>query len=191
MRPESAPTPTLLAALARGEAPARAELVRLWGPTVLRWCARLSGPGLDEEDLAHDVFERVICKIHHLRAPEAFSSWLFQTTRRVVRDHRRAAWLRRWLPGVNPEGVDPRPGPHRIAETRDEAQRVRQVLGALPEPLREVLVLAELEERDGAEVAEILEIPLGTVKSRLRRAREAFLREARRRGLEPELGEPR
>lgn len=182
---ESAPTPSLLAAVAAGDASAKAELIRLWGPTVLRWCARLGGPGLDEEDAAHDVFERVITRLDDLRAPDAFASWLFQITRRVVRGHRRLAWFRRWVPGAAPELADTRPGPSHAAERSDEARQVRAALAALPEPLREVLVLRELEERDGAEVAALLGVPLGTVKSRLRRAREAFAREARRRGLDP------
>ncbi len=183
MMHESAPTPSLLAAVARGEHEARAQLIRLWGPTVLRWCARLGGPGLDEEDAAHDVFERVITSLDRLRAPEAFASWLFQITRRVVRGHRRQAWFRRWVPGFIPDISDAKPGPSRMLEVSQEALQVREALAALPESLREVLVLCEIEERDGPEVAEILDLPLGTVKSRLRRARAAFAREARRRGL--------
>lgn len=182
---ESALTPSTLVALARSDESARAELIRALAPTVLRWCARLGGPGIDEEDAAHDVFERVLLKLDGLREAEAFPAWLFQVTRRVIRGHRRRAWLRRWLPGPVPDRPDERPSPSRQVEISDEARRVREALTALPEPLREVLVLCEIEQRDGPEVASILGVPLGTIKSRLRRARERFAREARRRGLGP------
>jgi RNA polymerase sigma-70 factor (ECF subfamily) len=187
---DSAVTAALLARVATGEPLARVELLRLWGPTVLRWCTRLGGPGIDEEDAAHDVFELVIARAHTVRAPEAFATWLFQTTRRVIGHHRRRAWLRRWVPGIVPDVADERAGPSRRAEMSDTARRVQASLDALPATLREVLVLCELEERDGPEVAALLDLPLGTVKSRLRRAREAFEVEARRRGLAPDAEEP-
>lgn len=187
---EPAPTPELLAALSRGEAGARDGLLVAWGPTVLRWCLRLGQPGIDAEDAAHDVFERLLARVHTLRTPEAFPAWLYQTTRRVVRGHRRRAWLRRWVAGAPVEAPDPRPDPARSAASAQEARAVRAALSALPEALREILVLCELEERDGPEVAAFLNLPLGTVKSRLRRARAAFEREARRRGLAPDEEEP-
>jgi RNA polymerase sigma-70 factor, ECF subfamily len=173
-----------LPAAQRGDAAAWDQLIGLWGPVVLRWCARLGGPKIDEEDAAHDVFERLCANLHRLREPSAFPGWLFATTRRVVVDHRRRAWLRRWVPGLVPDVPDP--SADRRVEGDDLAMAVREVLELLPAELREVLVLCELEERGGPEVAELLEIPLGTLKSRLRRAREQFAAEASRRGLAPD-----
>jgi RNA polymerase sigma-70 factor (ECF subfamily) len=102
----------------------------------------------------------------------------------VVIDHRRRAWLRRWVPGLVPDV--PAPGAESRAERDNLAAAVREALEDMPAELREVIVLCELEERNGAEVAELLGVPLGTVKSRLRRARERFEAEARRRGLAPD-----
>jgi RNA polymerase sigma-70 factor (ECF subfamily) len=62
------------------------------------------------------------------------------------------------------------------------------VLADMPDDLREVLVLAEIEEQSAPEVAAMLEIPIGTVASRLRRAREAFTKSARR--VRARLGVP-
>lgn len=176
-------SPALVDAVVRGDAQARDELVRSWGPVVLRWCARLGGPRVDEDDAAHDVFEQVLERLHTLRDPAAFPAWLYRTTRRVVSDHRRRAWLRRWVGDLVFEpAVPPR------VDRDDDARLVLELLDALPADLREVLVLCELEERDAHEVATLVGLPLGTVKSRLRRARARLAAAARARGLAPEGG---
>ncbi len=178
-------TVSFLPAVIAGDRAAGDKLYDLWGPVVLRWCARIGGPRVDEEDAAHDVFEHVFARLHTLRDPRAFPAWLFAATRRVVIDHRRRAWLRRWVPGLLPDVADPQ-AEHRV-ERDDLARTVRDVVDALPADLREVLVLCEMEERNATEVAELVGVPLGTVKSRLRRARERFEAEARRRGLAPDV----
>lgn len=160
-----------------------ASIVTLWAPQVLRWCMRLAPAGVDPEDLAHDVLERLLEHGATLRDPQALPAWLYQTARRVVIDHGRLAWFRRWVPGLVPDRPDPRCGPGAEAERSEESALVLAILGALPLHHREVLVLVEMEERDGPEVAGLLGVPLGTVKSRLRRARAAFVKEAHRRGL--------
>jgi len=183
MRESELSAPYLPAAM-RGDTAAWNRILGVWGPAVLRWCARLGGPRIDTEDAAHDVFERAFTHAHTIRDPAAFPGWLFATTRRVVIDHRRRAWLRRWVPGLVPDV--PAPGAESRAERNNLAAAVREALEDMPAELREVIVLCELEERNGAEVAELLGVPLGTVKSRLRRARERFEAEARRRGLAPD-----
>ena len=143
-------------------------------PMVLRWCVRLGGPGVQAEDAAQDVFEIVLDRLVVLRSPDAYSAWLYGVTRRVLARHRRRAWLRRWVPGLDPEGPDPGGDPLRMAEATETARRVWAAMGTLQQPHREVLVLCDLEERADSEVAEMLGIPKATVKSRLRRAREAL-----------------
>lgn len=160
-----------------------AELVDVWAVPVLRWCARLGGPRIDPEDAAQDVFERVVRRLDSVRDPATLPAWLFAITRRVVIDHRRRAWLRRWVPGSVPDVADPRAHP---TDDADTARVVRDVLDVLPRDLREVLVLTDLEERTADEVAALTGLPVGTVKSRLRRARARFEALARRRGLEPD-----
>jgi RNA polymerase sigma-70 factor (ECF subfamily) len=177
-----APSATFLDAVRRDDDAARIALVRAWGPVVLRWCARLGGPGIDPEDTAHDVILHVLSNVGQLRAPEAFPTWLFQITRREVQRHRRRAWFRHWLPGAPADAVDPGVDPARA----DLVRKVQAALDALPAELREVLVLCDLEERPDPEAALLLAIPVGTVKSRLRRARAAFEAEARRRRIPEE-----
>lgn len=162
------PEPALVSAARTGDPAALDALVRTWSPTVLRWCARLGGGRIDAEDAAHDVFERVFRKLPGLRDPEAFPAWLFQTTRGVLAQHRRRAWVRRW---IGPLLYEPA-----AAEVHDpEVADVHAALDALAPELREVVVLHDVEGRSDAEVAALLAIPLGTVKSRLRRARAGFV----------------
>ncbi len=178
---------SLITGLLAGDPHARDRFVELWGPIVLGWCGRLGGPGIDAEDAAHDAFERALARLHTLRDPRALPGWLYQLTRHTVVDHRRAAWFRRWLPGAEPVLPWDGPGPEEALVDGDLARKVHAAIDALPTDLREVLVLCEVEERNAVEVAELVGVPLGTVKSRLRRARERFASEARRRGLTPDM----
>ena len=132
-------------------------------------------PHIDAEDAAQDVLERVLRKLHRLDDPATFPAWLFQTCRGVIAQHRRRAWLRRWVGAPDPTLADARPGPDRDPL----AARVHQTLDALPADLREVLVLCDLEERPASEVGQLLGIPEGTVRSRLRRGRALFAERAR------------
>ena len=145
-----------------------------WLPVVLGWTARLGGPRIDAEDAAHDVFLVVFRRLPELEKPESFASWLYGITRRVISAHRRRAWFRRWLPGAVPDVPEHRPDPARRAEQSDVANQVWDALDGLPANHREVLVLCDIEERADSEVAEMLGVPKGTIKSRLRRARLAL-----------------
>lgn len=174
-------------ALQRGDRVAQDRLVREWLPIVVRWCARLGGPAVDPEDAAHEVFLIVLRRLDAVYDAERLGPWLFGITRRVLAAHRRRAWVRRWLPGATAEPVQ-HVGPARLVEISETGERVRSALDRLAESEREVLVLCVLEERADSEVAEMLGIPKNTVKSRLHRARERFLRAARAEGLDIELG---
>lgn len=176
----------LVPAVLAGDSHARDRFVELWAADVLRWCSRLGGPGIDAEDATHDVFERALAKLHTMRDPRALPGWLYQLTRRTVGDHRRQAWLSRWIPGANTDRASPRPSPEAAVADDDLARKVHEAIDALPVRLREVLVLCEIEERNAIEVADLVGVPLGTVKSRLRDARARFAKEAARRGLTPD-----
>jgi RNA polymerase sigma-70 factor (ECF subfamily) len=167
-------SPELVLSAQRGEAGARDDLVDQALPVVLEWCARLGGPTVDAEDACHDVCIVLITKIDGLTDPNRFASWLFGSTRRVLAAHRRKAWVRKWVPGVEADPVDEAPDAARTAVRSDLARRVQSALEQLPEVQREVLVLFDVEERSESEVAAILSIPIGTARSRLRAARERF-----------------
>jgi RNA polymerase sigma-70 factor, ECF subfamily len=186
---EPSPTKMLIEAASRGEPQARSELVATWGPTVLSWCARLGGQGVDAEDAAHDIFLAVLEDLHQLRAPAAFPAWIYRISRREIGRHRRKAWLNRSLFGWAGSGENepelPCHGesPRDLVERAEAVRMVQEVMQSLSAQHREILVLCDLEGRSGSAVAALLDIPEGTVRSRLRLARVSFERK-----LKPRLG---
>lgn len=186
----ASPSPDALDAVRRGDPAALASLLDEWLPIVLAWCKRLGGPSVDAQDAAQDVLMLMMDKIDQVYSPEHFRPWLFGVTRRVLAKHRRSTWVKRWvgdLLGIEPQ--DPSRGPDRRAEVSETTRKVHQALDRLTSDHREVLVLCDLEHRTDEEVAELLAVPVGTVKSRLRRARAAFRAAAIRMGLGAEVAE--
>jgi len=157
-----------------GRPGSRDALLERWVPQVLRWAIRLGGPGIHPEDVAQDVCIVIIRRLDDLRDLDRLSPWLYGVTRKVVSQHRRKAWRRRWMPGVAADPVSTDSGPSQLAEATELGHAVHGLLAGLSLRHREVLVLCDLEERPAAEVADMLGIPLGTVKSRLRAAPDRF-----------------
>ncbi len=157
------------------------RLIRLV-PLVARWCARLGGGQIDADAAASDVLEVLVRRYDAYDPARSLEGWAWGITVRVVRDHRRAGWWRRWIPGatVEPRASGTASGP---AEQAELTALVQAIVGSLSELHREVIVLHDLEERPAPEVAEMLGVPEGTVRSRVRLARAAFKAEAERRGL--------
>lgn len=172
------PDPSLFTDVISGRDPQAIDrLARAWLSHVYAWCHRLGGPGVDSEGAAHETLI-IMCKgIYKVPSAEVFPSWLFGVTRKVLANHRRRAWLRRWLPGVSLDTARAQTGsPERSLEASQAAEVVWRALDKLPMEQREVLVLCELEERSGPEAASLVGVPLGTIKSRLRLAKTAFKR---------------
>jgi RNA polymerase sigma-70 factor, ECF subfamily len=141
---------------------------------------RLSVAERDLMDATQNVFVVVFRKLHEFEGRAQLRTWIFQICRRVASDYRRSAPVRREVVTDSIE-LNARAEQLSTAPLADEqAQRVslaRAVLDKLPETQREVFILFELEQLSGEEIAAMLELPLGTVRSRLRLAREAFRRE--------------
>lgn len=165
----------------------RDALLRDWLPTVLQWCRRLGGPNVDADDAAQEVLLVILRRADGVRDEAALPTWVFAVTRRVLARHRRRAWWRRWWSGPLPEHADPGASAEERLQGRALAEQVGLALDRLGEEHREVLVLVDIEDRSLAEVAELLGVPVGTVKSRLSRARERFAHAARHVGVPEEL----
>jgi RNA polymerase sigma factor (sigma-70 family) len=135
-------------------------------PHVLQWCRRLGGARVDADDAAQEVLVVLFQRIGTVSSSRALGPWAFGITRRVLSDHRRRAWMRRWMPGALPDTADaPR------QERSLEAARVRAALDTLSASQREAIVLCDIEEYTDDEAALLAGVPVGTLKSRLRVAR--------------------
>ncbi len=140
---------------------------------VKRWARRLAGPSSELEDLVHDIFLVALRKRFQFGGQAHIDTWLFSITQRVVRTRLRKNRLRRWLFGQHQTSLVPcgPSTPQRDLEQREESARLYHALDRLSEAYRTTLILYELEELPGEEVARLTGVPGGTVWVRLHRAR--------------------
>jgi RNA polymerase sigma-70 factor (ECF subfamily) len=149
------------------------------------WCSlrRLGVREPDVMDLTQKVFLVVNQKLAGFEGRSQLATWLFGICQRVASDYRRSALIRCEVVTDASEldlRADEDEGLVERSESRRRAEVAEAILGRLPEPQRVVFVLFELEEMSGDDIAALLEVPVGTVRSRLRLARETFRREVRR-----------
>jgi RNA polymerase sigma-70 factor (ECF subfamily) len=147
---------------------------------VARLVFRFGVPPGDVEDVAQTVFIRAYDHIDELKEIENPGGWLRGIVVRVVSEHRRWRRVRRlkaWLlESRAAEESEPPLTPEQAAQSLEAQRIVAEILDRMSGKLRDVLVLCELEECGPLEVAELLGVPVNTVKSRRRLAREEFQR---------------
>jgi RNA polymerase sigma-70 factor (ECF subfamily) len=168
-----------------GDARFYEPLVRAYEPTGLRLAIAMMGNTEDAQDALQEAFIKTYDTLHRFDLRRPFGPWFFQILRNQCRDmlRSRKSKFRLELPGAETDGkieeypADPERGPERLRQ-RDDAKAVLwRGLERIGPEHREILVLKELEGFRYGEIAQILEIPEGTVASRLFHARHA-LREA-------------
>jgi RNA polymerase sigma-70 factor (ECF subfamily) len=161
-----------------GQPLALADVYRRHARDVGRWAARLGGPATDVEDVVQEVFLAAHRKLGGFRGDASLSTWLYRITENVVRHRRRKDRWRRWLGGTADETAGdlaaPGPSPLEALRERQATERVYRVLDAMKEKYRTVLILFELEELSGDEVARLTGTKLATVWVWLHRARADF-----------------
>ncbi len=160
-----------------------AEAYRAHGRFVAHVIQGLTGPGPHVEELLQETFIVAHRKRQRYDGRAAVRTWLYGIARNLSLRHNRGkrrlfALLDR-LRGL-PESPSPA-SPEQEALESERRQMFYEALGTLPLELREVFVLYELEEQGGAAIAELLALPLGTVWTRLRAARERFKKQLERR----------
>ncbi len=140
---------------------------------------RLSVPERDLADAAQNVFLVVHRRLPEFEGRSRLRTWIFQICRRVASDYRRSATVRREVATDN-DILAAHADRQRLDELEplpdDRSGLARALLDELPDTQREVFVLYELAQLSGEEIAKELGVPLGTVRSRLRLARETFRR---------------
>jgi RNA polymerase sigma-70 factor (ECF subfamily) len=141
---------------------------------VWRLARRLGLSPTDADDATQQVFMIASSKLARI-APDRARAFLYGTTIRVVSQCRRGIRRRREVLG-QPADVPELPGqaPDELVDLRRAYRLVDELLDGLPDQLRRVLVLADIQQLEVAEIALLERIPIGTAASRLRRARERF-----------------
>ncbi len=142
-------------------------------PSLRRYARALKGNAADADDLVQDTLERAHAKWHLWRRGSGVRPWLFAIMHGLFENQRKLA--RNRMQAVALEEA-PEPAVAGAQEKASEALDVGAAIQKLPEMQREVLLLVALEEFSYADAARILEVPIGTVMSRLAAAR-ARLRE--------------
>jgi RNA polymerase sigma-70 factor (ECF subfamily) len=145
-------------------------------PFVWRSLRRLGVPESDAADAAQEVFVVVNRKLPEFEGRSKVTTWLFGICMRVARDRRRLAHVRHEVSddATLAGRTDDRQDALAEVERRQGLSRLEAILDQMPIEQRAVFTLFELDGMTGDQIAELLEIPLGTVYSRLRFAREAF-----------------
>ena len=163
--------------LQRGETEAFETLIRRHQKTIFNLVYRMLGDYDEAAEISQEAFLSAYRAIGNFRGEANFSTWLYRialnhaTTRRKSMNTRQ----QRNLPIENTEPVsDPHPGPAETMEKKEIRERVQQALNSLEPDDATVILLRDLQDVPYEEVARVLEIPVGTVKSRLHRARQAL-----------------
>jgi RNA polymerase sigma-70 factor (ECF subfamily) len=133
----------------------------------------------DAEDVAQEALLRAYRHFASLRERERFQPWLVRTTWRLAIDRLRSASRREQRELDAASGQPPAPTVEAIAREQQFLQRIERAVDALPEKLRRVVILAAIEGYDMRETAELLDLPEGTVRSRLNRARKLLAEKLR------------
>lgn len=149
----------------------RDELVGLL-PRLRRFARMVAGASQDADDLLHAALERALRHEADWRTGTRMDSWMFKIIRNLWVDELRSK--RRLSVSLEDAGELPGAGGSDAAERQLELTRVRHAMQALPEDQRTVMFLVVVEGQSYRQAAETLEIPIGTVMSRLARARAAL-----------------
>ena len=163
-----------------GDAQAFDEIYHRFDQMVYNLALRLSGDSDQAADLTQEIFLRVFRYIGQFRGGSSLKTWIF----RIAVNHCRSCLGRKHLP-MQPlaeeqaeeetKGVviaDPGRGPEELAVAADEGRRVAAGLAQLPESFRVAVVLRDLEGLSYEEIADVLGVRIGTVRSRIARGRE-------------------
>ena len=168
-----------------GDDRAFAELVRRYDKRLQNFVARTVGDREQAEDLVQETFVRVYRHLHRFDQTRKFSTWVYTIAGNLAKNELRnrsrnplvlfQTIMKNWDAGFRPlEWEDPKTRPDDLYRKRFLRAKVDEAVQQLPEHHRTVFVLRELHGKSYDEIAEITGCNLGTVKSRLNRARNSF-----------------
>jgi RNA polymerase sigma-70 factor (ECF subfamily) len=176
----------------RGEGPAWEELVRRHTRRVYNICYRFTGNATDAQDLSQEVFLRIYRTLASYRpAYGAFPTWLTSVTRNLLVDHYRRTRHDRMTDSIDDampvleEKHSQARTPDRLAEASELSAQLQRGLARLSPELREAVILRDLRGLEYNEIQTVLEVPEGTVKSRINRGRIELARVLEEMGVRP------
>jgi len=176
-----------------GDPEAWQELVVSQHRRIYAICYRFTGSGTDAEDLTQEVFLKLYRNLASFDVERgSFQTWITTLARNLLVDHFRRTRLERASDSLDAsfsgdndgarvanrmaELTDPHPSPETHAAGMELRVRIQQALAQLSPELREAVILRDLEDMDYKEIAQVLRIPEGTVKSRISRGRGELAR---------------
>jgi RNA polymerase sigma-70 factor, ECF subfamily len=170
--------PHLVKRCLAGEDPAWEQLLQAHNRKIYNLCYRFTGRAGEAEDLTQEVFIKVFQTLTTYDAAQgSFSTWLNRVARNHLVDHYRRTRKDRVTSSLEDEtaGVEDKPGaeesPTARLETRERRELLQSALDQLSPDMREAVVLRDFQDLDYDEIAQVLQVPQGTVKSRINRGR--------------------
>ena len=160
----------LVAMTLGGNAEAFATLVARYDRAVYHLAYRTLHDVEEARDVAQEAFFKAFRSLKTFKPEARFSTWIFSITYHACCD--RLNRRKRYSSDEMPERADPSPGPERQAIALDESRRLRAAIDDLPEKYRTVITLYHLQGKQYDEIAAVLGLPMGTVKTHLFRAKE-------------------
>ena len=162
----------------RGDGPSWEELVRRHSRRVYNLCYRFTGNSASAEDLSQEVFLKIFRTLASYQSAQgAFPTWLTSVTRNLLVDHYRRTRRDRVTDSIEEampqleEKHSPERTPDRFAQASELSAQLQRGLSRLSPELREAVVLRDLQGLDYGEIRVVLQVPEGTVKSRINRGR--------------------
>ena len=163
----------------RGDQEAFSELVRRYENQIFSLARRMCTDPEDAADVAQEAFLAAWTGLPNFRQEAEFSTWLYRLATNAAIDHLRKAKKQRGDLSLDDEelsldAADSGPTPHQAAESRELRRAVEEAMDQLSDDHRQILVLREVRQLSYEEIARALDMDLGTVKSRISRARNSL-----------------
>ncbi len=166
---------SLIAATLAGDTAAFGQLVGLYQDRLYNSLLRVLGSAEDAADIVQDAFVQAYTKLDTFRGTSAFYTWLYRIAFNLAMSHARRGHKTASLDGrkslAGEEPMDGQPTAEAEVMQQERAELVHAALAELSIDYRQILVLREIDGCRYDEIAEILDLPVGTVRSRLFRAR--------------------
>jgi RNA polymerase sigma-70 factor (ECF subfamily) len=178
MTPEKSEDLQVIDRFKNGDASAFGEIVLKYQDKIYNLCRHMLGNAEDAEDAAQDVFLKAYQALPKFQPEASLYTWLYRIATNTCIDYKKKPIFES-LFGDSGEGeklihdrASDAPSPEKLYQSRQIGQALEGCLGILSPKLRAIIILKEIEELPYEEIADTLEISMGTVKSRIARARE-------------------